>query len=216
MRKRAPPRPPVQSRTKAPKRPKPKFRRPSVCLTQAELDRLLAACGDHDSGVRDRALFALMAATGMRVGEALAVRIQDIDRDKKRVSVVMGKGGESRTVGIWPWCFGAIDAWIEIRNGPPPDGYAFTSGPLCCNLKGRRMSTDYIRRIIKDHADAAGIERRAHPHGLRHFVAVAMLERGASVMAICRQLGHSNVARTHNYLSTIGADRLLADFDALG
>lgn len=228
-RRRAPPRP-EQLRARgarkaakrgARKRPapreEPKVRRPSVALSHGELELLLAACGDHDAGVRDRALFSLMACTGVRLSEALAVRLEDIVWDTRRITIIQGKNGKSRTVGIWPKGFGrkgphcqaAIDAWIEISPGPE-------RGPIVCNLKGKPLSTPYVRAALREYAAEAGIKRRAHSHGFRHYVAVAMLEGGANLAAIAHQLGHSNTTVTHRYLSTIGADRLLEQFDALG
>jgi site-specific recombinase XerD len=72
---------------------------------------------------------------------------------------------------------------------------------LFCTLKGEPIDTSYCRHLFKRLAKKAGLDKRVHPHGLRHSGAVHLLDEGHNVVVISQQLGHSNLATTNTYLN---------------
>ena len=74
---------------------------------------------------------------------------------------------------------------------------------LFCTLRGIAVRPSYVRSLVKRLAARAGIERRAHPHALRHTMAAELLREGASVRHIQLQLGHSDLSTTAAYLESI-------------
>jgi len=112
---------------------------PAEVLTPDEVWALIAQCSETTSlGIRHRALITLLYRTGLRAGEALALRVKDIDLRAGSVTVLRGKGGRRRTVGIDPGAFRVIEAWIERRRelDLPVDA------PLFCTLRGMSRRSD--------------------------------------------------------------------------
>lgn len=177
-------------------------RYPAEVLTPAELGRLLAACPRRGPvGVRNRALIITMWRAGLRVAEALSLYRKDIDLDAGSITILHGKGDRRRTVGIDPAAAAVIRDWIEYRRerlalGPASTLYCTVSG----QTRGRRLKDSYVREMLKDLAHKAGIQKRVHPHGLRHTHASELAREGVPIHIIRRQLGHSSLAVTARYV----------------
>ncbi|MDF1597045.1 MAG: tyrosine-type recombinase/integrase [Acidimicrobiia bacterium] len=175
-------------------------RYPTEVLTPDEVRALIRACPDDTPvGLRNRALIALFYRTGLQCAEALALRQKDIDRVIGSVTVLSGKGGRRRTVGIDPGAFKVIDEWLDTRRELGIDSVA----PLFCSMEGRRLSGSYVRMLLPRLARDAGIEKRVHAHGLRHTHAFELLMEGIEIPVIQRQLGHLSLQTTDTYLSHI-------------
>jgi site-specific recombinase XerD len=84
--------------------------------------------------------------------------------------------------------------------------------PLFCSLQGRPLATSYLRKLLPALAEAAGIERRVHPHCLRHTRAAELAEAGVPVHVIQRALGHASLATTDRYLAHVAPTQV---FDAM-
>ena len=108
-----------------------------------------------------------------------------------------GKGGRARTVGLDPEASAVVWQWISKRK----ELGLKASQPLFCTLKGDPIDTSYYRHLFKRLAAKAGLDKRVHPHGLRHSGAVHLLDEGKDVVVISRQLGHSNLGTTNTYLN---------------
>jgi site-specific recombinase XerD len=180
---------------------------PPEPLTNAEALRLLAIIPqDTKTGVRNRALLALLWRTGLRVSEALDLKPHHVDYAAKRVTVLHGKGDKRRTVGIDDYGLFALDPWLMERMmlGIPADC------PLFCTTqlpgRGNRMYPAYVRTVLHRYGAMAGIPKRVHPHGFRHTMACDLVQEGFSIINVQNQLGHSNVATTAGYLRGLGAD----------
>ncbi len=174
---------------------------PAEVLTREEVERLLAACSRRGpTGLRNRALIVTMWRAGLRVSEALALRPKDVDLDYGTIVILHGKGDRARTVGIDPQAAAVIDAWVrrrrELRVGPLAPLYCTLSG----ETKGRRVKDSYVREALKDLARKAEIEKRVHPHGLRHTHAAELAREGVPVHIIRKQLGHASLATTERYI----------------
>ena len=171
-------------------------RYPAEVLTADELDALLAACSPRSaSGARSRALIALLARSGLRIGEALALRPSDIDLKRRTIRLRHTKSGHAQTRHYHPSADDALLRWIDVRRARGLNG-----APLFCTLGGGPLAAESVRATLRRLASRAGIAKAVRPHGLRHSFAVALEQAGTPVTVISALLGHSSVAVTSVYL----------------
>jgi integrase/recombinase XerC len=178
-------------------------------LRQDEAAELIAAAArlaDDGSpvGVRDTAMLELLYATGVRVGELVALDVDDLDRGRN-VLRVLGKGRKERTVPFGIPAAEAVDAWLS-RGRPrlvtPGAGPALFLGARGGRNDQRAVRTVVHRRI----ADVPGAPDIG-PHGLRHTAATHLLEGGADLRSVQELLGHASLATTQLY-THVSTDRL--------
>ena len=173
---------------------------PAEIYSRDEIDRLLAAMGRGNAGARNRALTAVMWRCGLRVAEVIALEPKDVDLTAGTVQVLHGKGNRARRVGIDQEAIAQIDVWLTRRRKLEIPARR----PLFCVISrptlGKELYTAYVREMLKDAAARAGIEKRVHPHGLRHTFAVELSRSGVPLKQIQRALGHSSVATTDRYI----------------
>ena len=174
-------------------------RLPPEPLDPNEVRALLDACADSPTGVRNRALIAVLWRSGLRVTEALSLHPKDLDATRGAVRVLRGKGGRSRTVGMDGAAFDLVAAWLAVRAtwevGP--------RSPLFCLADGTPVTSSYVRVLIPRLGRAAGIAKRVHAHGLRHTHAAELRTEGVDIGIISRQLVHRSIATTATYLDHI-------------
>jgi site-specific recombinase XerD len=151
------------------------------------------------TGVRNRALLALLYRGGLRLGEALKLRPKDLDLEHGAVRVLHAKGGRSRTAGIDPGAAAEVARWLALRGtwSLPP------LAPVFCTASGRGVTQAYVRRLLPVLGARAGIEKRVHAHGLRHTHAAQLRQEGLDIGIISKQLGHRSIATTARYLDHI-------------
>jgi site-specific recombinase XerD len=179
-------------------------KRPIEPLTSDEVGSLIAAASRKaPTGIRNRALIAVLYYGGLRLAEALALKPRDIDLDRPRVNVRRGKGHKERKVGIGAPGVPLIERWVAVRR---ERGLASNGGPLFCTLKGGPLDPRYVRQFLSRYAGKAGIEKRVHPHGLRHSYAAHLAQHDTPVHEIRDQLGHSSLATTGKYLDSIAPE----------
>jgi integrase/recombinase XerC len=178
-------------------------------LRQDEAAELIAAAArlaDDGSpvGLRDTAMLELLYATGVRVGELVALDIDDVDRCRN-VVMVLGKGRKERTVPFGLPAARAIDAWL---TGGRPRLLAPGAGPaLFVGARGARIDQRAVRTVVHRRiADVPGAPDIG-PHGLRHTAATHLLEGGADLRSVQELLGHASLATTQLY-THVSTDRL--------
>ena len=125
------------------------------------------------------------------------MKSKDIDGDQGTITVLHGKGDRRRTVGFDPGAMAIVQRWADRRK----ELGVSTRAPLFCTLKGKSLKPSYVRTLLPRLADKVGIEKRVHPHGLRHTMAFELMMEGVPVPVIQRQLGHASPATTDRYLS---------------
>lgn len=143
----------------------------------------------YDSGKRNFALFYLLYAGALRIGEALQLEVQDFDAQLLRVHVRAGKTGE-RFVPLPedPVLLRTMNAWLEVRSRwNPATSLLFTTKP------GRALSTNAARESMRLYGERAGIGH-VHPHMARHSAATELLSHGASPIGVQRILGHRSLS----------------------
>jgi site-specific recombinase XerD len=169
---------------------------PPEPLTPAEVAAVIAGCSPRArTGIRNRALLTLLYRSGLRISEALALKPSDVDLARHTVRVLHGKGNKATVRGFHPTATDALARWIDTRKG-----LGLRNGPLFCTLDGCQLHDQYVRLLLGRLAAKAGIDKRVHPHGLRHTFADELRAAGVDVVVISKLLGHSSIAVTSRYL----------------
>ena len=184
---------------------------PAEILTPDEVRALIKACSNRaPTGIRNRALLVLLYRGGLRVAESLRLRPKDLDRAAGTVTILVGKGGKRRTIGLDPGAFAVVERWLDARAKRRISG----RGPLICTLHGKPVASAYVRALMPRLARRAGIEKRVHAHGLRHTHAAELALEGQPMNLIQAQLGHSSLATTSRYLAHIAPAELVKAMQA--
>ena len=165
-------------------------------LLHSQILRLLDDAGS--GGSRDRALICLLYATGMRLGEALALNVGDWRRDG---IIVRGKGGKQRLVPILPQAARAVEDYLAARESDP-------SQPLFLGVGGGRLRAGVVQRMMRKRRRRLNLPETASPHALRHSCATHLLGGGCDLRLIQELLGHSSLSTTQVY-TQVDAARLL-------
>jgi site-specific recombinase XerD len=150
--------------------------------------------------LRDRAMFELAYACGLRAEEVVTLDLESIDFDAETLRI-HGKGGKTRLVPVGEHARQALERYLArarpVLQTGDPDAALFLS------KTGRRLSTSDIRRRLTGWARravaAAPALAGAHPHALRHSFATHLLDGGADLRAIQELLGHATISTTQVY-----------------
>lgn len=162
-------------------------------LSQTEIIQLLEAPdADQQEGARNRAVFYILYACGLRVSELCNLDIQDLDDAWVRVK---GKGGKERLVPISRSAVAVVDDYLVRFRGKE----SLKEGPLFMGPRGRRITRTYVWQQIKRCALQCGITKCVSPHTLRHSFATHLLEGNADLRIIQELLGHASIATTDRY-----------------
>ena len=151
---------------------------------------------DAVAALRDRALAELLYGSGLRVSEAAGLDLRAVDLRAREVRV-LGKGRKERIVPLGEPCVEALAAWIRAR--PSLLGEGSKEQAVFLNLRGGRLSTRSMARLLETRAILAHVSRHVHPHAMRHSFATHLLDGGADLRSIQEMLGHSNLATTQRY-----------------
>ena len=116
----------------------------------------------------------------------------------------------SRVIGLDAGAFALVERWLDRRKTL---GLNCTV-PLFCTLDGKPLDTSYVRHAMKRLAKRAGIEKRVHPHGLRHTHAAELAREGVPMNVIQAQLGHSSLATTSRYLAHVAPQQVVEAMQA--
>jgi site-specific recombinase XerD len=185
---------------------------PPEVLSPEEVERLVAAASARSTtGIRARALILTLHRGGLRIGEALALYPKDVDLARGTIRVLHGKANKARTIGIDPGAAAAIGRWLDRRQHLRIG----RRQPLFCTLAGKALYPQQVRTTLTRLAERAGIDKRVHPHGLRHAHAAHLDRSGVPITTIVRQLGHANLAVTSRYLQSLGQEEHLARVQAI-
>lgn len=168
------------------------------CLSMEESGKLLA-CHRGTApvvDVRDRAVLSLMLGCGLRRAELCALKLEDLNREEKSLSLI-GKGNKERTVFMPDAAFDYLNDWLTYRGDGP--------GPLFTRIyRGGRimpekpLSESAVTLILKERLSIAG-EKNATPHDLRRTFATRLIEDGNDLVKVQRAMGHANVQTTARY-----------------
>ena len=165
-------------------------------LSRGEVKRLLDALRNP----KHRAVVLVLYSAGLRVGEALRLRLADIDSERRVIHVRDGKGRKDRVVMLAQVTLDELRSYARLER---PHHWLFPG-----ERRDRHMHSRTVQRAVTLAARAAGIRKRVTPHTLRHSFATHLLEEGTDLRYIQRLLGHKKSTTTEIY--THVADRDLA------
>jgi integrase/recombinase XerD len=178
--------------------PAPKGRQmlPTV-LTVEEIEQLLAAPdATTPLGIRNRCLFEVLYATGLRVSELLSLRVDQIDWTRRSIQV-LGKGSKERIVLVGDFAIDALERYMHESRLLLERESACDA--LFLSHLGKALSVRGFHRVLQTHLAQTGITRHVTPHTLRHSFATHLLEGGADLRTVQELLGHASVSTTQVY-----------------
>ncbi|MGI6479732.1 MAG: tyrosine-type recombinase/integrase [Salinivirgaceae bacterium] len=175
--------------------PKKQKQLPSF-LEESQIDSLsLSEFSTEDfPKMRTNTILSLLYLTGIRRAELINLKINDIDRDRKYISV-LGKRNKQRNIPIPNWFVQQLDSYIHLRrktHGNEND-YLFVTD------KGKPLYPKFVYLLVRNSLDNVTTMTKRSPHTLRHTFATHMLNAGADLNAIRELLGHTSLAATQIY-----------------
>lgn len=174
-------------------------------LEEAEIKAMIAACSGSSEPFRDRrdeALIRMMTECGLRAGEALALKVVDVDLTRGIATVHRGKGGKGRIVAFGPQTSRAIDRYVRARR----THRLAASDALWLGDRGGTLGYDGMRKSLNKRADTAGVQG-FHPHRFRHAFANRWLSAGGSESGLQAMAGWSSPAMLGRYTRAQASDR---------
>jgi len=176
--------------------PKLEKRLPSF-LSSDEVTRLLEAPDTtNPQGQRDRAMFELLYASGLRVSEIVRLDLGSVNLEAREIRV-WGKGAKERMVLIGKPAASALDRYL--REGRRQLLGNSRTEALFINRYGKRLSERSLQKAISRYALKAGLDKRVFPHMVRHSFATHLLDGGADLRVVQELLGHANLSSTQIY-----------------
>jgi integrase/recombinase XerD len=162
-------------------------------LTEDEINRLFAAPDIATAeGIRDRAMFELMYAAGLRVSELVTLEEADIELQAGLVKC-HGKGSKERRVPLGKSAIHWLQQYSAVKAS-----YGRSSSPFLFLYRGKPLTRQFAWARIKQHAASAGLQQ-VSPHTLRHSFATHLMQRGADSRSVQALLGHSDISTTQIY-----------------
>lgn len=171
-------------------------------MTEEEMNTFLdavakAAQGNDSSILRDRAIMEVLYASGLRVSELAGLDLRNVNFGDAFV-LVRGKGDKERIVPFGSKAKAALEAYLPAREKLLRETRT-GSQALFLNVRGQRLTTRSIDRILKQYVRMYGPNVKVSPHSLRHAFASHLLAEGADLRAIQEMLGHKSLATTQKY-----------------
>ena len=158
-------------------------------LSQQEVQKLI----EHGTIFKHQVFMALLYSTGLRLSEALNLRVEDIDGQRLQIRVVKGKGAKDRYVAIPACLLTLLRSYYRMYR---PSKYLFNG-----KRQGQRWANRSAQWSVKTARTAAGVEREVSPHVFRHCYATHHLESGTNLVFLKEQMGHKHLKTTGRYIS---------------
>ena len=168
---------------------KKKRRLPKI-LSEKELDIFFNACEDY----KYKTIFMMIYGSGLRISEAVAIRVEDIDSENMRLFVRNGKGERERYTVLPKASLEMLRKCYQIYQPKHPEGYMFL------NREGNPLKTERLRVFFRRYRKKAGIDDAFIVHSLRHSFATKLVEEGVPLVQVKELLGHSCIRSTMTYV----------------
>ena len=168
-----------------------------VTISEAQVEALLAAPDTAtELGLRDRAMFELLYATGLRVSELVGLKLGELSLTEGLVRVV-GKGSKERIVPLGE----EARVWVEryLARVRPELLAGRVADAVFVTQRAAAMTRQMFWILVKRYATRAGIKAPLSPHGLRHAFATHLLNHGADLRVVQLLLGHADISTTQIY-----------------
>ncbi|WP_192917930.1 site-specific tyrosine recombinase XerD [Companilactobacillus halodurans] len=148
-------------------------------------------------GIRDRTIFEVMYATGLRVSELVNLTMDDLHLDLELIKT-LGKGNKERLLPISDTAISWLKKYFSETRNDLVTKYG-QQKEVFLNFRGKKLTRQSIWRMIKKYIAQVGIEKDVTPHTLRHSFATNLLENGADLRVVQELLGHSDISTTQIY-----------------
>jgi site-specific recombinase XerD len=183
-------------------------RKVTPALSDEQLRSLIRACqGKTLKDRRDEAIVRLMAETGLRAGEVVALKVADINLNDGLVTVRRGKGGKGRVAPFGPQTTASLDRYLRMARRE----YRLSDiGALWVGLTGKPFGYSGLDATLKERSRAAGIPG-FHLHLLRHTAATRWLRAGGSEGGLMAVAGWANRSMLDRYVAASAAERAAAE-----
>src|ERR1039458_8285272 len=156
-----------------------------------------------------RVLLLTLRYSGLRAGELVSLRTEEVDLEARRISLV-GKGRKPRVVPIPHLLADVLREYLEaLRPKLPASSYLFANPRGNRSLRGRYGSRA-LHNLVLEAGTSAGVAGRHFAHRWRHSYATSLVRRGEDIHVVQRLMGHSNIATTSRYLHLSDADLIEA------
>lgn len=181
------------------------FKRLPDTLSPAEVELILKSPDDKEPlGMRDRAMFELLYATGLRVSELVNITVNRVNLEVGFL-IAMGKGSKERVIPLGEIALEWISLYLSSARVKTLKGRE--SNYLFVTARGDKMTRQGFWKILKKHALKAGIFKKISPHTLRHSFATHLLDGGADLRSVQSMLGHADISTTQIY-THVNSERL--------
>ena len=187
------------------RRPK-KDRRLPVVLSREEVSRMLAST----TNTKHRLILMLLYSAGLRVGEVVKLRVEDVDVERRLIRIRGGKGRKDRYTILSEAALKTLEEYVEKYK---PEKWLFPG-----QRKDKHISTRTVQAIFEKARNKTGIKKDATVHSLRHSFATHLLENGVDLRYIQELLGHkhSKTTEIYTHVSTKNLSKIRSPLDTLG
>lgn len=174
-------------------------------LNQDQVVQLLNACGCNFNGIRNRAIVSVFVDCGLRLGELMGLKVDNVDMESQTLRVD-GKTGERR-VRFGSTTALALQKYLEARRGSG-------TASLWITQKGRPLCSASIQTAVRKLGVKVGFH--VHIHLLRHTFATMFLRNGGDAFMLQRLMGHTTLSMTERYVQAVGMEDALKSHEAYG
>ena len=172
---------------------------PNILTPEEEKALLGAFTKRYPTSFRNRTMIELALNTGMRIGDLMNLKWSDIELDTGRTHIKQGKGKKDRVIFIKAEILSTM-VDLAARFSSDRSGLVFTT------LEGKPVQSQYLRRMIREKADKAGITKRVYFHLLRHTYLTRLYGRTKDIRVVQEIAGHASIDTTMIYTHVSGED----------
>ncbi len=168
--------------------PKSEKKIPTV-LSKEEITKMI----ESTENIKHKLLLKMIYSSGLRVSEAVGMKISELDINEKMGMVRSGKGRKDRHIILSNEFLKDLPRYLKKRAKKAGNN------PYLFNIREGHITTKMAQKAVKEAAERAGLNKRVFPHALRSSFATHLLENGTDIRIIQELLGHSNLATTQRY-----------------
>ena len=163
-------------------------------LSKEEIERLFSCIKDR----RDKALFGLTYLYGLRISEALLLKLPHVDLENKRILIHRVKGGIGGERPLFQIAEKLVRKYLKVR---------LDTGDAIFTGRQGNLSRQRVQQLFKAYAQKAGIDPKYSVHSLRHSIATHLLDAGEGIEFVRDHLGHTNIQNTMIYAQITNSRR---------